>query len=258
MLPSTKRIIYPLAKTIARPLGLYPFPNTLRSHLLDILRVLQINCVLDVGGHYGEFGKLLRGIGFKGTIISFEPVSASFRRLQQCAANDPRWQTLQYALGNEDMTATINLHEASEFNSLLPSDPNTISRLAGCAVENGTETVSVRRLDVIFSELNFQMSDPVIFLKMDTQGYDKSVVEGSVGVLGSIAAMQSELPETRYYLGQPAMLETLAYYHSLGFDPTGFFAPGREDDGITVIEWDVVLARPNRPTKAIKHPSNGH
>jgi hypothetical protein len=81
---------------------------------------------------------------------------------------------------------------------------------------------------------------------MDTQGYDKDVVEGSRGILGNIAGMQSELPEVSYYLEQPKMLETLSYYRGLGYSPTGFFPVNHEFDGITVLEWDVVLARPQR------------
>jgi hypothetical protein len=55
MHPSVKNFLYGSAKTIAKPLGLYPFPKTYGRHLRDILRRLQINCVLDVGAHFGEW-----------------------------------------------------------------------------------------------------------------------------------------------------------------------------------------------------------
>jgi hypothetical protein len=101
----------------------------------------------------------------------------------------------------------------------------------------------VRRLDAVFPDLNLDLSTLAIYLKMDTQGYDKNVVQGSVGVLGYICAIQSELPAIKHYMDQPDMLETLAYCHSLGYAPTGFFPVNHERDGITVMEWDCVLAR---------------
>jgi len=32
--------------------------------------------VIDVGAHLGQFGRLVRRLGYEGTIISFEPVLA--------------------------------------------------------------------------------------------------------------------------------------------------------------------------------------
>ena len=40
------------------------------EHLEALFRRLEIDCVLDVGAHLGQFGRLLRGWGYRGTIIS--------------------------------------------------------------------------------------------------------------------------------------------------------------------------------------------
>jgi FkbM family methyltransferase len=197
-----------VAETIAKPLGLYPFPRTYRRHLLDTLRRLQINCVLDVGAHYGEWGKILRDIGYQGTIISFEPVRASCERLQKTTASDSNWHILQFALGSEDGTASIHLYRASDFNSFLQADSKYVEeRFAHNADDRGAETVTVKRLDSVFPDLNFDKAAPRIYLKIDTQGYDKNVVQGAVGILSHVVAMQSEVPGIRpLYFNQPDML----------------------------------------------------
>ena len=241
--PLARNLVYNSAKTFGKPLGLYPFPRTYRRHLLNILQRLQLGCVLDVGAHYGEWGQILRGIGYKGMIVSFEPVSASFERLQKSAADDSQWHVFPFALGAEDTTALIHLYKASDLNSFHQAGSHVNDCFAHHADEVGSETVKVRRLDSVFAELNLN-GTPRIYLKMDTQGYDRNVVQGAVGVLDQVIAMQSELPGIRpLYPEEPDMLATLTYYRSLGFAPTGFFPLNFERDNTTVIEFDVVLAR---------------
>jgi len=48
----------------------------LGEHLQALFARLKIDCVIDVGAHLGQFGRLVRRLGYEGTIISFEPVLA--------------------------------------------------------------------------------------------------------------------------------------------------------------------------------------
>ena len=52
-------------------------------HLRDLLRALQINCVIDVGANRGQFASELRGLRFAGRIVSFEPVAREFTVLSE-------------------------------------------------------------------------------------------------------------------------------------------------------------------------------
>jgi hypothetical protein len=54
-----------------------------QEHLFTQLSRLKVNCVIDVGAHFGEFGNYLRVLGYRGRIVSFEPVSKSFSVLAQ-------------------------------------------------------------------------------------------------------------------------------------------------------------------------------
>lgn len=52
------------------------------TYLRSLLRMLGINCVLDVGAKRGQFARELRKIGYRGHIISFEPIQ---KNLRHCA-----------------------------------------------------------------------------------------------------------------------------------------------------------------------------
>ena len=53
------------------------------THLKSLLKILDINCVLDVGANRGQFAHELRAIGYGGDIISFEPVNREFEVLDR-------------------------------------------------------------------------------------------------------------------------------------------------------------------------------
>src|SRR6266550_7310171 len=81
---------------------------SVESHLSDLLPRMAIDCVIDVGGHWGEYGTLLRDAGYRGPIVSFEPASANIARLRSAAAQDDRWQVRQEALGREAGELVLN------------------------------------------------------------------------------------------------------------------------------------------------------
>src|SRR5688572_30716617 len=84
-------------------------PSTLSGHTARVLAELGIECVLDVGANVGQYGDMLRAIGYTGLIVSFEPVDATFHELSRHAAEDANWRTIQMALGAEDGEATLNV-----------------------------------------------------------------------------------------------------------------------------------------------------
>ena len=58
----------------------YPSIDLRRRKLL--LDEFQISDIIDVGANFGQYGKELRDIGFKGNIYSFEPLSHAFEKLK--------------------------------------------------------------------------------------------------------------------------------------------------------------------------------
>lgn len=213
----------------------------LPGHLKSLLTKLEINCVIDVGANVGEYGRMLRRIGYRGRIVSIEPVNEVFERLKATAAGDDGWLTLNMACGSAEETRSINVFSQSTLSSLLsPSsnmqaiDPGRVKR---------TETVNVRRLDSFFEETIRELDDPRVFLKTDVQGLDIEVIRGAGECLNQVQGVQAEISMIPLYVGAPDYLEFLAYCRNLGFEPTGFFPIVNSPVSGHLVECDVVLVR---------------
>lgn len=222
----------------------WPPQLTLERHLVDILELLNVNCVLDVGANRGAYSRLLREVGYTGRIVSFEPASESYRELCQAMRGDPDWTGLQIALGDEEGTAELQLSRLSEFNSLHDaSEYGVTSRYREHLDFIGTERVTIRRLDRMLDEVTAGIDNPRMFMKVDTQGHDLRVVRGAGPMLARMLGLQVEIAARQLYRGVPSFSETLAEYERLGYLPRGFVPVTTERDGVVVIEWDCFLVR---------------
>ncbi|MFD4576202.1 FkbM family methyltransferase [Streptomyces sp. NPDC058417] len=210
-------------------------------HVAAMLDLYGVNVVLDVGANHGQYARRLRRAGYRGRIVSFEPTSAAFARLEEAAAGDPDWFTHRYGLGREETTAEIHTGW-NTMNSLLDASDYGRDRYSRFTTRD-TEEIRVRRLDQVLDEALAGLDDPRPFLKMDTQGYDLEVFAGAGKRIGEFAGMQSEVAVLRLYEGSPGMGEAVAAYEAAGFGITGMYPVTREATTGRVIEFDCVLMR---------------
>jgi FkbM family methyltransferase len=226
----------------------YPMPdwqmnrNSLATALRELLAVLQINCVIDVGANNGQYGEFLRSIGYKGRIVSFEPVSSTYLRLADKSKTDPAWQIYNMAVGRAEEILKINVMDNSVFSSLLPINAFGTEQFADQTTVTRTEEVKVVRLDSKIDEIVAGLDNPRVYLKMDTQGYDLNVIEGASGCLNSILGLQSEIALQPIYEGMPDYLTSLAKLNSLGFGVTAL-VPVTRDENLCVVEFDCLMVR---------------
>jgi FkbM family methyltransferase len=190
------------------------------SILKDLLRKLDINCVVDVGANDGQFARNIRAIGYQGRIISFEPVTEPFARLCRNFRSDRAWSGFQIALGSADTILHINVFPMTTLSSFL--DP--IAKYPGLTQED----VRVRRLDSLIRELTAGVSPLRIFLKMDTQGYDLEVFRGAEGCLADVRGLVSEVSVKPIYENQPHFLDSVATYERAGFAVHHFSVVSRD------------------------------
>jgi FkbM family methyltransferase len=245
----------------AAHLGYHIIPSwRLRSfehtrHLTNLFELLQIDTVLDVGANEGGARELLRDVvGFTGRIASFEPVPSVFATLANAAAQDSLWKGYQIALGDIDGELQINVTQRTTMSSFLRRDE---SRLRERGYEHllkvtdivRTETVPVRRLDTMFADV-VGNTDPRVFLKCDTQGFDLKVVAGAAESLRSIMALQVELSFTPIYADAPTYDEVLRGLTAQGFDVTGIY-PVRRDELFRIVNFDCVMINSRHPAVAV-------
>lgn len=209
-------------------------------HLINLLRVHRINTVLDVGASRGQFGSLLRKLGFKGTILSFEPLADTFNLLEKRSRHDANWHAYNFALGDAQGSLALNVLHGRGLSSFL--EPNAYCRnfLQKKSSIDESLSVSVKTLDSVFADLPCDDTSR-IHLKMDTQGYDLKVFAGARETLQAIQTMQAELSIHALYEGMPNYLTALAAYAEAGFSPSGWFPILRDQDSL--IECDVLMTR---------------
>jgi len=204
-----------------------------------MLRAHGVDVVFDVGAAKGTYGRELRDFGYAGTIVSFEPMAAAHERLLRTRGDDRLWQTHQCALGSQTETATINIASNSDSSSLLPFAEHHLT--AAPQVDYiGTEVVDVRRLDDLAPE-HLQPGSRA-FLKIDTQGFERQVLEGAETTLHSCVGLQLELSFAPLYDGGMLIDEAVAMAYAAGFQMVGL-EPGFADPDGQVLQADGVFFR---------------
>lgn len=213
----------------------------LEAHFRYLLPLLRINCVLDVGANRGQFATMLRRIGYRGRIVSFEPVTESYAALEALANHDPNWHTYHCALGATAATREIHVTRSSVFASFLNPNEYGNARYAESTPVVRGEQVRIRTLDEIYTEVTGGDVRP--FLKMDTQGYDLQVFAGATRSLPAILGLQSEISIQAIYERMPGYLEALRAYTQAGFVISGLYPVSRDRETLALIELDCVMRR---------------
>lgn len=228
----------------------------IKSHLGHLLEQLEIDCVLDIGANRGQYGQMLRSIGYQGYIVSFEPVKQSYEALSALASQDDRWITYRLAVGAREEQTQINLFENSFLNSCLPANPNR-EIFWGEMNSQRQETIDVVTLDSIYPDILAQIGgDRRLLLKIDTQGFDLEVVKGGKATLAQALGVQSEVAFSPIYRGSPSYEEVIATFAALGFHVTNFFPNLGEDRGLAAVDMDCfMIARRALVTKLPPTPS---
>lgn len=184
-----------------------------------------INLVLDVGAYIGEYGEQLRDIGYRGKIISFEPLSSAYTKLVKSASADKSWIAINCALGNFSGKAELNVAKNSVSSSML----DMLSAHLHSAPESayiGKEQIEVRTLDSLFEE--FYSKDQNVLLKIDTQGFERFVIEGAENSLRLISTIKLEMSliplykEELVFHGLCQLLEQKGF-QIVGIEPDFFY-----------------------------------
>lgn len=179
-----------------------------------IINHYAIDTLLDIGANTGQYVKKMRKWGFSSEIHAFEPLNDAFRQLKKKAANDAHLHVHHFALGNECMKSTINISGNSYSSSILPILPNHVKSAPDSAYIAQQE-IEVKRLDDIFNTL--VAGNSRVMLKIDTQGYEKNVLEGAAQSLKHIAIVQLEMSLVPLYENGLLCLEMVQYMENKGF-----------------------------------------
>lgn len=206
-----------LIKDIANKFGydiLHLPTNSIERQQLDLFKEHEINLIFDIGANVGQYAQKIRRLGYKGKIVSFEPLPDAFQILKNNAANDPHWQVVQTAIGNFNGESKINIAQNSYSSSILDILPVHIES-APESKYIATTKVNVQKLDDII-DLYYTDSSR-LFVKIDTQGFEKQVLEGALKSLNKIKGFQMELSLLTLYENETLMQDMIDLLRTYGY-----------------------------------------
>jgi FkbM family methyltransferase len=202
----------------------------------------RVDMVLDIGANEGQYAKHLREVGFRGRIISFEPLSSAYERLKATAAGDALWSVApRGALGDGNGEVQMNVASNGGASSSIFGMMKAHEHAAPDVAYVGSETVLISRLDLAAKK--FIRETDRIFVKMDVQGYELHVLRGADGILPKIIGAEIEVSFAPLYDGQPSFLDLTDWMLTRGFDIWGI-VPGFADNSTgQILQADIVFFR---------------
>jgi len=190
------------------------YPNGVLKRRIQLITEYAINKIFDVGANEGQYAQKMRKLGFTGDIISFEPLSSAFAKLKENGKKDKNWYVNNYALGNDNTAGSINVAGNSYSSSLL----EMLESHKSAAPESqyiDKEEIIIKKLDSIFDE--FYCANDKVMLKIDTQGFEKNVIDGAEESLKKIILIQLETSVIPLYGKEVLLPEMIKFIEKHGF-----------------------------------------
>ena len=134
---------------------------------------------------------------------------------------------MNYAVGDADGSTEINVSsEYTQVSSLLGMMPSAVERRPFWQYTK-KEQIEIKRLDTVFE--SFCSKDARVMLKIDTQGYERHVIEGAERSLPMIKMLQLELSLVPLYEGETLFPEMCPLLQQRGFQLVSI-EPGMNDE----------------------------
>jgi FkbM family methyltransferase len=155
--------------------------------IINFLKNFEIRSVFDVGAHQGEFLKTVKKLKNIEKIYSFEPQKKKYQKLNIFSIENKIY-CFNFALGNNNEIKNLKINKKTSTSTF--SDINNLSLwykiksfiLRGTTKSSfiGEEKVNVMRLDDFCADYKISNID---LLKIDTEGYEKHVLEGALNLI---------------------------------------------------------------------------
>jgi FkbM family methyltransferase len=185
------------------------------GRFLAALKTFKIDLVVDVGANQGQFGEGLRESGYKGLIVSFEPLKAAYDDLLDNSRNDSNWFVhSRCAIGDKSGEIEINISANSVSSSVLPMLDSHV-QAAPHAGYIGKDRCDLITLDSVLP--TYFATSKSALLKIDTQGYEWQVLDGAMEAIKNTRGILIEMSLIPLYEGQRLWQDIIDRLETEGF-----------------------------------------
>ena len=198
-----KRIVRHIANAVEYPELVKAHFNKLDKDFVQNLCFLKDklnirpNTILDIGAAVGEWSKAASYVFPESSIYAFEPIPAAFQKLQELKKINKKFSPFNYALSSKSGRTNFYLNDFFYSSSLLKMTDEGKEIFDFLKNERLIE-VECRKLEELD---DIQYKSP-IFLKLDVQGAELTVLEGAGSILNKTDVIQLELNFDRFYQDQ--------------------------------------------------------
>jgi FkbM family methyltransferase len=190
------------------------YPSKDLTRRIKIIKNLNIDTIFDIGANAGQYASRIREAGYSNRIISFEPVTYAFKELLKNSSKDENWHAEDYAIGDEDTTSIINIAGNSFSSSILEMLPSHEQGAPESKYVDKQE-ITIKKIDSIFGD--FCNENSKVMMKIDTQGFEKNVLDGAINSLSRIDIIQLEMSIEPLYEKEMLFIGMIKFIESKGF-----------------------------------------
>jgi FkbM family methyltransferase len=179
-----------------------------------------VRAVVDVGAHKGQFAVFALERFPEASVICIEPLGEPRRQLKLAVDQTNRVRVLEVAASNRTGDRVpMHVSRADDSSSLRSIEPRYVAAFPGTE-EAGRTWVPAARLDALLDP--GELPQPAL-LKIDVQGHEYEVLEGSEGLLPAFRQIVVEVSFTELYGGQKLAGDVTTLLRNAGFALTGVF-----------------------------------
>jgi len=185
----------------------------------QVLKNMNCDFVVDVGANRGQFALICRKIFPSAQIHSFEPLEEPSKIFKAIFHDDPNVFFYPFAVGRSVGKTTIHVTVDDDSSSLLEVSQIQSDLFPGAA-EKETRQVDVLPLSQALEKIPISKKS---LLKIDVQGFELSVLQGSEDVLGNFLYLYIECSFVELYRGQSLAHQIITWLGQRGFVFSGIY-----------------------------------
>lgn len=186
------------------------------KNLIKSIKHFNINSIIDIGANKGQFSLKIIENGFKGKILSFEPLSFEHKVLVEYSQKIKNWEIAKKcALGDINSKKKFYITGNRESSSLLKILPKH-TKLRPDSIIAATEIVEVEKLENFANQIRKFKKN--LLLKIDAQGSELDILIGAGKVIDDLNCLFIEVSLVRLYENQALWLDIISYLRDYGFE----------------------------------------